>query len=77
MSRTDQCVEATVRVAEPAVQAGTGIVGWDLCFVEGGSVWLTSEHCAETPRPGERIRLGGRGFGYRVEWIEIGGRRYR
>ena len=77
MSRSDQYEEATVRLAEPGVQTETGIVGWNLYFAEGGSVWLTSEQCAETPRPGERVRLGGRGFGYRVEWIEIGGRTYR
>jgi hypothetical protein len=67
----------TVRRADPAVHTPTGIVGWDVTFVEGGATWVSSEHCAETPRPGERAHLGGRGFGYRIESIEIGGRRYR
>jgi hypothetical protein len=67
----------TVKRAEPAVQGDTGIVGWNLSFVEGSCIWLTSEHCAQTPQFGERAVLAGRGFGYRVEGIEIGGRFYR
>lgn len=66
-----------VRRAEPGVQTATGIVGWSLYLDPGGSVWLTSEHCAETPRPGEEVILHGRGFGFVITGIVIGGRTYR
>ena len=62
--------------AEPAVQTETGIVGWDVDLNVGG-IWRTSEHCAETPRPGEQVRLYGPGLGYRITAITIGGRVYR
>lgn len=67
----------TVKHAKPAVQVCSGIVGWNLDLVEGGGVWLTSEHCAVTPQPGEPVELAGKGFGYIIEGITIGGRFYR
>jgi hypothetical protein len=72
----DKRREYTVTRAEAAVQTHTGIVGWNL-YLDHGCIWLTSEHCADTPQPGERVRLDGFGFGYPITGIEIGGRRYR
>ena len=61
---------------EPAVSVD-GIVGWNLYLVGGGSTWLTSEHCAVTPQPGEIARCYGRGIGFHITGIAIGGRTYR
>ena len=69
--------DLTVERADPGVQTCSGIVGWSLYAVEGGGTWLTFENCAEQPQPGERIRYYGRGFGFPIEGIEIGGRVYR
>jgi len=71
-----ECHWGTVKRAEPAVQTWSGIVGWDL-YTEYGGIWLTSEHCAVQPQLGERVRFGGRGLGFIVTSIEIGGRLYR
>jgi hypothetical protein len=68
-----------VTSAAAAVQEHTGIVGWDL-QLSTGALWLTSEHCAETPRPGEEAVLESErelGFGQRITGVVIGGRRYR
>jgi hypothetical protein len=65
--------------AEPAVQLHTGLVGWDL-KMSTGSLWLTSQHCAETPQPGEQVAIESErdlAFGQRITAIVIGGRRYR
>jgi hypothetical protein len=67
----------TVKLAKPGVQTETGIVGWSLYLSEGGATWLTSEHCAEPPKPGETARFYGKGFGYIIEGIVIGDRFYR
>ncbi len=51
--------------------------GWELGFDGGTFIWCTAEECAQDPQPGEEVRLYGKGFGYPVRGIVIGGRRYR
>jgi hypothetical protein len=68
--------DSSVLRAEAAIQRDTGIVGWNL-YHTCGCNWLTSERCAETPQAGEQAVFEGRGFGFPVTGIVIGGRRYR
>lgn len=51
--------------------------GWTLSFDEGSCLWCTGEECKVPPQPGETARLYGKGFGYQVRGIVIGGRVYR
>lgn len=51
--------------------------GWTLRFREGSCIWLTAANCDVAPRPGEKARLYGKGFGFRVRGIAIDGRVYR
>ena len=58
-------------------EAQPGDGGWSLTFAEGTGIWCPSEHCQQEPQPGETARLYGKGFGYPVRGIAIGGRSYR
>lgn len=51
--------------------------GWSVQMGNGWSVWVTNENCKTAPVAGEVIRLYGKGIGYTVRGIVIGGRVYR
>lgn len=73
IDRDTQYFAERVKGAEPDENGK----GWTLSLEEGGCIWLTSEHCQVQPQPGETARLYGKGFGYDVRGIAIGGRVYR
>ena len=62
-----------VKTAEPSDCSGPG---WTLTFENGWSLWCTAAQCAVAPQPGEEARLYGKGLGYPVRGIVIGGRVY-
>jgi hypothetical protein len=51
--------------------------GWEVSWREGMLLYVTNEHCKQAPVPGELARLYGRGLGYEVRGVVIGGRVYR
>lgn len=51
--------------------------GWGVTGGSGWSLFIPNELCKQTPKPGESYRLYGRGIGYAVRGIVIGGRVYR
>jgi len=53
------------------------MTGWFVTDREGWSLYVTNEHCKQAPVPGEAMRRYGRGIGYMVRGIVIGGRVYR
>lgn len=61
--------------AEPSSNR-EGEIGWNLNHSKG-TIWLTAKNCQVTPNPEEECLLEGRGFGFPVTGIVIGGRRYR
>ena len=50
--------------------------GWELGFDHLG-IGCPDDNCKVAPQVGETVKLFGRGFGYTVRGIEIGGRVYR
>lgn len=60
-----------VGTVEPATN------GWSVGFVHGWHLFVTSDNVKEPPTPGEPVLLFGRGIGYPVRGIVIGGRVYR
>lgn len=68
----DTQFEATaVAKVEPAKD------GWLVTRADGWGLFVPSEHCADEPQPGEGMLCYGRGVGYPVRGIVIGGRCYR
>ncbi len=51
--------------------------GWSIKRADGWSLWVTNEQCAVAPKPGETMLCFGRGFGFGVRGVVIGGRVYR
>lgn len=51
--------------------------GWSVRGSDGWSLFVTSERCAVAPSTGEEFVMFGRGIGYIVRGIAIGGRVYR
>jgi hypothetical protein len=51
-------------------------VGWEVEH-DGWHLLVTSEQCQVEPKPGEMMRCYGRGIGYTVRGVAIGGRVYR
>lgn len=50
--------------------------GWEVAH-DGWTLFVTSEQCQVEPKPGELMRCYGRGIGYTVRGVAIGGRTYR
>jgi hypothetical protein len=50
--------------------------GWEVAH-GGWTLFVTSEQCQYEPKPGEIMRCYGRGIGYTVRGVAIGGRVYR
>jgi len=63
--------EYTVKRADPTPD------GWTVHFVEGFAIHVPSRRESTAPAPGETIRCYGKGFGYEVHGITVGGRVYR
>jgi hypothetical protein len=59
------------------VEAAKDGSGWTITFDDCLCTFVTSKTCKVAPQPGETLRLYGRGFGYTVRGIVIGGRVYR
>lgn len=51
--------------------------GWYVTRADGWGLFVTSEHCSDEPQPREGMICYGRGIGYPVRGITIGGRVYR
>lgn len=51
--------------------------GWEIGWRDGFCLFVTNERCQVAPEPGELARLYGKGFGYTVRGVVIGGRVYR
>lgn len=51
--------------------------GWDVKSTNGWSLLVPIDRCAVYPKPGEEMRLYGRGMGYPIRGIVIAGRVYR
>ncbi len=60
-----------------SVDATMDPAGWHLRFDGSVGVWCPASQCTETPKPGETVRLYGKGLGYAVRGIIIEGRVYR
>lgn len=51
--------------------------GWDIEVSSGWSIMVSDDVCSQEPKPGESIRLYGKGIGYEVRGIVIAERVYR
>lgn len=51
--------------------------GWSVRSKDGWTLYVTNKHCAAAPQAGEHMIVYGRGFGYPVRGVDIGGRVYR
>jgi hypothetical protein len=49
--------------------------GWSV-VIDGAMLFVSSARCDVVPKPGEAMRTYGRGFGYPVRGVVIGGRTY-
>lgn len=50
--------------------------GWHVRSKDGWTLYVTNKHCTTPPQDGERMIVYGRGLGYPVRGIDIGGRVY-
>lgn len=63
-------IENTVEKVQPSTR------GWEVSFDDGWCLVVTSKRCQVEPKVGETILCFGRGVGYEVRGVVIGGRVY-